>query len=724
MYETDGSAGIMFLDSEAYFRSALRPTLLYEADDATVSHLEVNMSDEEFQPAKLPAKVLQHGIGMCPLGAAPAWATAVGTVKIPAAIITGKPWDGATLADTAEYVLYALTLGVSFGYGKAHVEGLASDREIQDWVASEYGETFSEWMKAMVSAADNHATIQQVLHAIGLADGVTLKTFMGDGPEFDALDLIGRQLYPCCQVTPLNQVAHPARLTARRAICGPYEVVEAPAPVLATAAATGSATSIDDLVVALSSKEDKRDQDRLKLGLSRTNGVFIGGLADMKTGIIASLSLPVPTAGFLECCAKKTKEEKVISFGQLLNSNNKARPPGDQRSFFRDMGLHDEVMLKNFVSGNYAQEVEFDLDKPSGQVGFRHFWALDKRSLLEMAEEKQKRDAEDAVDELDANRGNKRAHCETATLEQMTLDGVRCAFANLLSDGEVQYDCTVLGSEPILIQFGKFVMDWTLELATIKWFQNENNDVQKRECILCLHGIKETLMCGMASAAEEFETASLLRKNTTENMSKKDYESALVGAAAEFDDLKKLQIRRKPVDYTSRYFSSKAVAAQKKQRTAGPAPAPRGGPGGRANHVPTPKPVTGAAAAQAATWSGWSEEAATYTALRRSEPTFSAAASKKKGSFLCKPAFESALTPELSKKYCNKFVCFGKFCDPAKGCTKKHVAFYRFQADEKTEQYEFVLANKENVAINKNDAPRNLPEKYAHLVKAPSQGAN
>ena len=733
MYETSRTSGIFFVDSEGYLRGALKPSL-HTSDDLTLSHVEVNMSNEEFDPARLPIKVLKHAVAMCPMGSVPGWATGVGATKIPSNIISGKAWDGGTLADTAEYVLYALPLGVSFSHGRAHVEGLASSQETQDLIESEYDTTFKEWVLGMVSIADNHATIQQVLHAIHQGQGIELKDFMGGAAVFGKLDLIGRQHFPFCQVTPMNQVAHADSLAARKNLCGPYKLLNAPtpAPALAAAAAPVTNASITDLVTALATKDDKREKEKLKLGLSRTNGVYIAGTADMTSGIITSLEMPVPTAGFVECCEKKTKEEKVVSFGQLANSCNKERPPGDTRCLYRDMELHDEVMLKNSVAGNYAQKVEDDLDKASGQVQFRNFWALDECSLVSMAEEKQKRDAEDAVGEIDANRGIKRSHIETAAFD-MTLDGIRGAMANLLSIGEAKYVCTNPGATPLMVQFMKYMMDWTLEAPTVKWFKNKNNDIQKREMILCLHGIAESLMCGMASAAEEFTTASLLRKNTTVNMSKEDYETAFIAAAAEFDDLKKLRIRGKPVDYKSNYFSGRAVAAQKKQRAAGPAPTTKNVAGGRAQQVPgraqqvpAQRPAPGAAKAQGETWigSGWSEEAAGYAATKRSAPKFDAAVSKTKGSFLCKPTFDCALTPELSKKYCDKFLVFGKCCSPALGrCMKKHIPFYRFQAAEKVEQYEYILANKENVCINENDAPRDLPAKYAHLVRAPGQGA-
>ena len=158
MYEKDRASGIFIMDSEGYLYCALRLSL-HMNNDLTICHVEVNMSNGEFELAKLPVKVLQQTIAIGPMGLVPGWATVVGTMKIPGDIISGKAWDGSTLADTAECVLYALPLGVSFSHDNAHVEGLTSSRELQDWVELEYNLTFKEWALRMVSIADNHATI-------------------------------------------------------------------------------------------------------------------------------------------------------------------------------------------------------------------------------------------------------------------------------------------------------------------------------------------------------------------------------------------------------------------------------------------------------------------------------------------------------------------------------------------------------------------------------------
>ena len=120
MFETDKSAGCFMVDSEGYVRAGLMPTLPTD-DSGAVPHMEVNMSDTEFAPAKFPRKVLQQSVTMAPLAEIPDHATAIGDVKIPGVLLAGKTWNGATLADTAEYYLYATPNGVSFCHQKAYV---------------------------------------------------------------------------------------------------------------------------------------------------------------------------------------------------------------------------------------------------------------------------------------------------------------------------------------------------------------------------------------------------------------------------------------------------------------------------------------------------------------------------------------------------------------------------------------------------------------------------
>ena len=100
-----------------------------------------------------------------------------------------------------------------------------------------------------------------------------------------------------------------------------------------------------------------------------------------------------------------------------------------------------------------------------------------------MAAEKQQRESEEAVGELDANRGTKRGHITIST-NAWTLEGIKSAIANCLSDGEAQYDCSVAGRIPFQVQFGKSMLDWLLEPSTLRWFKYEHSEEQQRECVL------------------------------------------------------------------------------------------------------------------------------------------------------------------------------------------------------------------------------------------------
>ena len=101
----------------------------------------------------------------------------------------------------------------------------------------------------------------------------------------------------------------------------------------------------------------------MKIGVERNAVFFMAGTWNQVTGEIASLAMPEPTAGYLDCCNKKTKEEKVIRLAQLVNSNNVRRPAGDVRCIYCRMKQHDHVMVKSLVMGDLATAPKYDLDE-------------------------------------------------------------------------------------------------------------------------------------------------------------------------------------------------------------------------------------------------------------------------------------------------------------------------------------------------------------------------
>ena len=88
---------------------------------------------------------------------------------------------------------------------------------------------------------------------------------------------------------------------------------------------------------------------------------------------------------------------------RLLDSSNKARPAGDPVIYHRDMEHHCKVMCKSMLMGDYTEIQIADFSAKSVQVTIWCWWPLGQGTIEELVEEKQRLDAEDAVNEIDAN---------------------------------------------------------------------------------------------------------------------------------------------------------------------------------------------------------------------------------------------------------------------------------------------------------------------------------
>ena len=98
---------------------------------------------------------------------------------------------------------------------------------------------------------------------------------------------------------------------------GPYH--EILAPVLA------EAFTLAALAAVLKNNGDRREKEKLCSSKAKMVGLFMVGVISIPTGNITIIVLPQPTAGYEECCAKTTKEEKFGSLKHMLDLRNKAR---------------------------------------------------------------------------------------------------------------------------------------------------------------------------------------------------------------------------------------------------------------------------------------------------------------------------------------------------------------------------------------------------------------
>ena len=81
------TAHIFYLDHEGHICSGLKPTLV--TTNGTLDHIKVNLSNEEFQPAKVPKKILKHTIILAPTAEVLYFVTAKGAAEVPGEVLDG-----------------------------------------------------------------------------------------------------------------------------------------------------------------------------------------------------------------------------------------------------------------------------------------------------------------------------------------------------------------------------------------------------------------------------------------------------------------------------------------------------------------------------------------------------------------------------------------------------------------------------------------------------------
>ena len=98
---------------------------------------------------------------------------------------------------------------------------------------------------------------------------------------------------------------------------------------------------------------------------------------------------------------------------------------------------------------------------------------------------------------------------------------------------------TTPGRQPFAILFAKDLFDILIDETTTTWFDEYNNDHEKRE-FFSLHEMCMLLLCGLARTAEDFNTASCLQLGTVDHVAKNEYERATMNMADGIKEVKKM----------------------------------------------------------------------------------------------------------------------------------------------------------------------------------------
>ena len=88
--------------------------------------------------------------------------------------------------------------------------------------------------------------------------------------------------------------------------------------------------------------------------------------------------------------------------------------------------------------------------------------------------------------------------------------------------------------------FAKSLLDILIEEATTTWFDDHNNNQERREFVFYVHEMNELLLCGLARAAEDFNTASCRQLASVDYVNKNNYEKSTMNMADDIKEVKKM----------------------------------------------------------------------------------------------------------------------------------------------------------------------------------------
>ena len=222
--EGNRTTQIFYLDHEGNICSGLKPTLV--RSNGGVDHIEVNLSNEEFLPAKVPKTMLKHIIIMAPTAKFLHFVTTREAAEVPDALLDGIAWENVTLTADSKITLFALPMSVLGGYGKDFFEGSAGERPVLDLLKQEYGKDIRTRVETVMGAVDHYRAIMVILHKIEADAHLSLRDMFG-GNAYDSLETLEDTQYPLTHITPLMRTTHPDSVTVRRPLLGPYKSVSA-----------------------------------------------------------------------------------------------------------------------------------------------------------------------------------------------------------------------------------------------------------------------------------------------------------------------------------------------------------------------------------------------------------------------------------------------------------------------------------------------------------------
>ena len=116
-FEGAMTASLFFVNKENVLRIGVNPRVEKDTN-GVITHVEINLTNDWFQPSKVSPKVLKYFVGVAHIADVPTFAAEIGTI-IPEECLTVLEYDGAAIQTGFTLTLYALRCIFLAGFGKA-----------------------------------------------------------------------------------------------------------------------------------------------------------------------------------------------------------------------------------------------------------------------------------------------------------------------------------------------------------------------------------------------------------------------------------------------------------------------------------------------------------------------------------------------------------------------------------------------------------------------------
>jgi hypothetical protein len=693
-------------------------------DDGTISAVVSNGSNTNLVPGISGPNTFQHFVSIGQRRSIPSFA-------IKGSALPEELFTDSGLTYVANTFLFLLPRAILLGYGKDWVEGDINDPAVIDLFEHEYGPDYGAWLRAIkaastpaVAKAANiiHKKLSDTNQLVQYLSGLSTEVTSTTGPAF-------------VYTSSINEVTHPAELALLQERLQPLFTTVQATPPLADPTPTATGFTAAELAAALTSRDERKESNKLRDGFVKLQSIFVGGTISLDTPSLTSIVLPEPTTAHKEANLKTTIDECTDALKRILDMANTQRV--DRALLFaleshRSMALHDYLLCRQILLGNWSMVPVNTISDKQILVGVLHF-------IPPTTEETSSIQREHDESELSATLNNSTQDKRTRLLSPTRLygvDQVKRLLANFISasnslwvsDGDED-------TRPIIARVFLEIFNYLYDQDFTEYYAILSRE-DRENFTYHLVSRMDRLVCRFVRAGNDFGTNSAIVAGNAQAILLTQYRRAFIAWANDWSDIKTKVDRGYKLEHCTSLRPAQLPRANAAAGTATAAAASTasttGGTGGKPSSSATiPKrhrddsSTTGSGGAtKANTVQRTAGQAATANWSPSVVFPFPRAAKydvvhgKKMGDFIMKDGFSTLFPESITDKFCHGFSTLGQACGRSE-CTKVHLPFGKWTPANQATQIAHVEANFPNIAFNKAFV-RNLPEDKTSLLLDPT----